>query len=331
MAHSHSSAPVVEAQTPCPLCAGRQAVPVCEVDGKTREPLRTLMCKGCGLGRIDPLPDRLALEAWYRDAYRQEYKSSIQPKMRHVLRAARNARERWLWLTSHTRLPEGFQRTLDLGSSSGEYVFLMKHLGFDATGIEPHAGYAEYARNQVGLNILHGAMLDHADHLPAASLHLISMFHVLEHLVSPVETLATFRRLLAPDGLLFIEVPGSTRLCGHATLFFKAHALHFTGPTLRAVVEQAGFDVVALEAPWHGNIHLLAKPSQRQSAAAVPTVSDDSMWRAARMRTPLRYGWQQIVTAAPLRKLSRNLEERQSAKRFASAKDCLAHVYSDLK
>jgi len=331
LAETLSSASRVQAQTPCPLCAGTQAALVCEVDGKTGEPLRTLMCSGCGLGRIDPLPDRLALEAWYRDAYRQEYKSSIQPKMRHVLRAGRNARDRWSWLTSHARLPQGFHKTLDVGSSSGEYVFLMQQLGFDAAGIEPHAGYAAYARDQLGLNVLHGAVLDHADRWPAEDLHLITMFHVLEHMVSPVETLATFRRLLAPDGLLFIEVPGSTRLCGHATLFFKAHALHFTGPTLKAVVERAGFDVLALEAPWDGNIHLLARPSQRQPDAPTPSIPDDSMWRAARMRTPVRYAVQQLVTAAPLRKLGRNIEERQSAKRFASARDCLAHVYSDIQ
>lgn len=308
-------------------------MPVCDVDGKTGQPLRTIMCTGCGLGRIDPLPDRLALEAWYRDAYRQEYKSSVQPKMRHVLRAGRNARDRWSWLTSHTRLPAGFRRTLDVGSSSGEYVFLMKQLGYDATGIEPHEGYATYARDQLGLDILHGALLDHADHLPAASLHLITMFHVLEHVVSPIETLASFRRLLSPEGLLFIEVPGSTRLCGQATLFFKAHALHFTGPTLKAVVERAGFDVVALEAPWNGNVSLLARPSQRHDLphASLTEVPDDSMWRAAQMRTPLRYALQQVLTAAPLRKLGRNIEERQSAKRFASAKDCLAHIYSDLQ
>lgn len=326
-------APVLEAITPCPCCKGRQAVEVCNVDGKTGEPLRTLMCTGCGLGRIDPLPDRLELEAWYRDAYRQEYKSSIQPSMRHVLRAGRNARDRWSWLTSHTLLPEGFRRTLDVGSSSGEYVFLMKQLGFDACGIEPHAGYAAYARDQLGLNILHGAFLDQLDRLPAAGLDLITMFHVLEHLVSPLETLASFRRLLAPEGLLFIEVPGSTRLCGRATLFFKAHALHFTGPTLRTVLERAAFEVLALEAPWDGNIHVLARPSRQQGEvfSASNGLPDDSMWRAARMRTPLRYAGQQILTAAPVHKLRRNIEERRTARQFGSARDCLIHVYSDLQ
>ena len=209
----------------------------------------------------------------------------------------------------------------------------MKLLGFDAIGIEPHAGYAAYARDQLGLNIFHGALLDHAEHLSGASLHLISMFHVLEHVVSPIETLVTFRRLLAPEGLLFIEVPGSTRLCGQATLFFRAHTLHFTGSTLRQVVERAGFEVLALEAPWDGNIRLLARLSQRQDLVPVSssTLPDDSMMRAARMRTPLRYAWHQMLTAAPLRKLWRNIEERRIAKRFASASDCLVHVYLDLQ
>ncbi len=326
--------PFTQAQTPCPSCGTHLAVAVCDVDGKTGQPLSTIMCGECGLGRIDPLPDRLSLERWYRDAYRQEYKSSFHPGMRHVLRAGRNARERWLWLTSRVHLPHGLHRTLDVGSSSGEYVFLMHQLGHQAKGIEPHAGYAAYARQQLGLDILHGSFLEHAEHLPAQSVDLITLFHVLEHLVSPVETLASFRRLLVPEGLLFIEVPGSTRMCGRATLFFKAHALHFTGPTLQAVVERAGFEVLSLEAPWNGNINLVAKPSGRSQEVvdfpgSVPP--DDSMWRAAQMRTPSRYFWRQVTTAAPVRKLWRNVEERHTAKRFLTARECLAHIYSDLQ
>ena len=328
-----SPRPQFEALTPCPLCGGLLALPVCNVDGKTGEPLRTIMCMDCGLGRIDPLPDRIALEAWYREAYRQEYKSSVQPKMRHVLRAGRNARDRWSWLRSHANLPEGFCRTLDVGSSSGEFVFLMKRLGYQATGIEPHTGYAAYARDLLDLDILEGSLYDQKDHLPAQSMHLVTMFHVLEHVVSPIETLAAFRRLLTPKGLLLIEVPGSTRLCGHATLFFKAHSLHFTAVTLKSVVERAGFDVLALEAPHDGNITLLARPSALQGGEqqVLHQCPDDSIWRAAQLRTPWRYGLNQLMTAAPLRKLAKNIEERQKAKSFVSAKDCLNSLYSELK
>lgn len=331
-ADTPSPAPLLEALTPCPACGGRQAIPICHVDGKSGEPLLTIMCMDCGLGRIDPLPDRLALEAWYRSSYRQEYKSSIQPRMRHVLRAGRNARERWLWLQSHAQLPEGVCRTLDVGASSGEFVFLMQLLGHRAMGIEPHTAYAAYGREHLGLDILEGSLHDHADQLPAQSMHLITMFHVLEHLVSPVETLASFRQWLSPDGLLFIEVPGSTRLCAPATLFFKAHTLHFTGPTLQAVVERAGFEVLALQAPPEGNINLLARPqgSPLDSRRLAAPQADDSLWRAAQRRTPWRYALRQVMTAAPVRKLGRNLEERQTAQRFATPKDCLTRLYSDL-
>jgi hypothetical protein len=81
--------------TPCPVCGAQHAEPIARVDGKTNEPLLKVNCRVCGLGRIDPLPTRLELEAWHPHYYRQEYKHAASPALRHVLRAGRNARDRW--------------------------------------------------------------------------------------------------------------------------------------------------------------------------------------------------------------------------------------------
>ncbi len=38
------------------------------------------------------------------------------------------------------------KQSLDIISSSGEFVYLLHTLGFQAKGIEPHVGYATYVR-----------------------------------------------------------------------------------------------------------------------------------------------------------------------------------------
>jgi hypothetical protein len=56
--------------------------------------LITVSCSDCGLGHIDPLPTDQELAEWYATQYRQAYKSAVQPALRHVLRAGRNAQWR---------------------------------------------------------------------------------------------------------------------------------------------------------------------------------------------------------------------------------------------
>jgi hypothetical protein len=69
------------------------------------------------------------------------------------------------------------------------------------------------------------------------------MAHVLEHLPDPVGYLVHLREtLLAPDGLLLIEVPN---LYAHNS-FEVAHLAAFSAHTLQETVRKAGFSVQLL-------------------------------------------------------------------------------------
>ncbi|TAG27956.1 MAG: class I SAM-dependent methyltransferase [Burkholderiales bacterium] len=320
----------LNSQTPCPCCGSVVIDTISKLDGKTGDDLHTVVCMTCGLGRIDPLPTPEDLEAWYRDSYRQDYKASAKPAMRHVLRAARNMRDRWNWLKQNCSVPVLGDPVLDVGASSGEFVYLAKHLGYKAIGIEPHTGYGEYAREQLHLDIRHGSLRQLIQELPSSHFSLVTMFHVLEHFVDPAQALAMYRRVLRQDGMLYIEVPGSTRLCGKNTLFFRAHTLHFTAHSLRALLEHSGFEIVSLDAPWDGNISALAKIASSPAAPAQWTY-DDSMRVAAAQRTAWRYALRQLVTLEALQKLWKNFHERRFARKYVSSTQCLDAVYSEVK
>ena len=103
----------------------------------------TLSCDSCGLGRIDPIPSEAELEEWYKNEYREAYKGMVNPALRYVLRAGRNALDRYGWFTRNvnqgfSKSGDGRLKSLDIGASSGEFVTLMSTRGFDAKGIEPH-------------------------------------------------------------------------------------------------------------------------------------------------------------------------------------------------
>jgi len=71
--------------------------------------------------------------------------------------------------------------------------------------------------------------------------NLITMFHLLEHIIDPVHFLVEVRDKLASDGFLVIDVPDYRH--NPFDLFVTDHCMHFTMPTLRAVLFNAGFEI----------------------------------------------------------------------------------------
>ena len=314
--------------TPCPACKASRGKRLTHKDGKSGQPLDVLQCAGCGLGRIDPMPTADDLAHWYSSHYREEYKAATVPRLTHVLRAARIAAERWTW----ARAQAGFvlpQRSLDVGASSGEFVYLLQRLGVHGMGIEPHAGYARFARESLGLDVLNGSLSQSVGTLAPESFDLVSLFHVLEHLHDPVEALQALGRLLTPRGLLYIEVPDASRMGSPRNTFFRAHTLYFTAHTLRSVAQAAGFTVVANNFDDEDNLRVLL----RRAPADEPTVGwmpSDALYRAALARTWPRYLAYRLAQGGNLVRLRRRWEEKRTARQFGNARELLDATYAAL-
>jgi 2-polyprenyl-3-methyl-5-hydroxy-6-metoxy-1,4-benzoquinol methylase len=329
----------LNAHTACPCCGERSAQVIANKDGKTGDALLTVSCNRCGLGRIDPLPSDQELADWYATQYRQAYKSAVQPALRHVLRAGRNAQWRWQWLCQNTDARWSdtdlrAQHSLDIGSSSGEFVYLLQTLGFQAKGIEPHAGYATYAQSMLGIPVNNSTLQQGLASEAAGSLDLISMFHVLEHLAEPVAALRTIGGKLKAKGLLYIEVPNATRLCSPDYMFFRAHTLYFTGPTLRKLLETAGFQLVAQSPDDSDNLSVVAQfvgVERADSGAEAGTKgsadASHSLVTAHRARRWLPYLVQQLQDGQPLRKWRTRQEEKRRAAQYANGLALLDDLY----
>ena len=78
---------------PCVLCGSRERTPVGTRD-RYWMPLRNVLCAGCGLVFLDPMPTADEIERYYRDEYRQHYHGDSKPRAKALLRDERGARER---------------------------------------------------------------------------------------------------------------------------------------------------------------------------------------------------------------------------------------------
>jgi SAM-dependent methyltransferase len=96
-------------------------------------------------------------------------------------------------------------KLLELGCCTGHFLALASKAGFEGMGIEPDPWSAEYARREFGLSVYETPVPEL--HFDDRTFDVIAMFHVMEHLTRPMETLLDLHRILKDTGLLAIEIP----------------------------------------------------------------------------------------------------------------------------
>jgi 2-polyprenyl-3-methyl-5-hydroxy-6-metoxy-1,4-benzoquinol methylase len=146
-------------------------------------------------------------------------------------------------------------RLLEIGSAAGYFVAAARSAGFDASGIEPNAEMAEFARRELGVPVRAGTAED--AELAEEPLNAVCGWHVLEHLVSPARALRRLRAAMAPEGLIFFEVPnfGSVRARRERSAWRYLDPVHhvgqYTPAALEALLERSGFAVLTVvTVPW---------------------------------------------------------------------------------
>ncbi|MEO7767070.1 MAG: class I SAM-dependent methyltransferase [Ferruginibacter sp.] len=158
---------------------------------------------------------------------------------------------------------------LDIGSSGGIMLDMItaKHPGqFNIYGIEPGNAYRDYTLSK-GFKVY--------DSLPAlvansgGKFELITMSHVLEHMMDPVEYLKEIRdKVISDTGLMMIEVPN---YFGHYS-YELSHNFCFSKNTLTNAIHLAGFETVSLITHAYPNIsikplylNILIKPADKSA------------------------------------------------------------------
>lgn len=139
-------------------------------------------------------------------------------------------------------------RLLDVGAAGGAFVEQALARGFEAEGVEPSPEFAAFAHESLGVPV-RATTVEQAG-LADASLDVVTMWHVLEHVPDPVAVLALLRDALRPGGVVAIEVPNAAghmaRAQGPAwpSLYPDVHVNQFGPRSLAAALERAGLDVV---------------------------------------------------------------------------------------
>jgi SAM-dependent methyltransferase len=123
-----------------------------------------------------------------------------------LVRARTDLPERCLyWLRTVLRYKQPPGRVLELGSGPGGFLAMLRWAGFDATGLEISPWVVQFIRETFQVPVLCGPVED--QQIEPASLDVIALMDVLEHLPDPFSTMRHCLGLLKADGILLIQTP----------------------------------------------------------------------------------------------------------------------------
>lgn len=141
---------------------------------------------------------------------------------------------------------------LEIGSFCGIFLNRIRQDGWTVSGLDPDRSAAQYARKTYGLNIVNSVLP--CPELPTQKYDAVVMLHVIEHMPDPSENLVDIHRVLRPGGILVVETPRFDslvfKLLGKRERSLSncyGHIQFFTVPTLRAMLEKSGFEVVRVD------------------------------------------------------------------------------------
>jgi 2-polyprenyl-3-methyl-5-hydroxy-6-metoxy-1,4-benzoquinol methylase len=327
LAPARPQRPAASEETPCNVCGGVDYDVIARVD-RERRPLRTVMCRSCGLVWTNPRPSAAAMERYYATEYRADYAGAPTPALRKVLRGLAGARERHALLSrllsTYAARGGATVRALDVGCGAGELVFLLRHAGLDAEGLEPGHDFADFARRVLRIPVI-TATVDAAVIAPD-SFDVVTMFHALEHVSDPRGVLALVRGWTKRGGLVVVEVPNvESTVQAPAHRFHYAHLYSFSGATLGAVGEAAGLRVVtSVFSGDGGNVTCVFRRDTDE-----PRLPEGLARQASRTRsilaahTPLRHYLSTKPYGRALSRLRRRWQEDRVLRRHRTMEDLL--------
>jgi 2-polyprenyl-3-methyl-5-hydroxy-6-metoxy-1,4-benzoquinol methylase len=204
-------------------------------------------CSGCGLVFPRPMPIPV-------NGIEQHYGMDADEYFEHHQQDEKGQSARYL-LTQAEELVRGKGTLLDIGAGRGELLSVARDSGWDVTGIEPSARFAEYAASFSGLRVRREPLADCK--FSDGSFDCVILSAVLEHLYDPDETIGEIARILRPNGVVFIDVPneqglyfkignlyqklrGRDWVVNLAPTFSPFHVFGFSPRALRAMLSKHG-------------------------------------------------------------------------------------------
>jgi SAM-dependent methyltransferase len=209
-----------------------------ENDSYINEEIKYYQCLNCGLVFIYPQPLK-KLEKLYKNEYREKislkkYLFFLAPySFSHKLQI------NYIKYIKQFINGKGRKHILDIGSSEGKVLHLLKLRGWKVMGVEPTKHYAEFSNKILKIPTAN-VFFDEFE--TDKKFDLITLLKVFEHLPNPTQTLKKIKTLLKPGGHLYICIPHIK-----SDTFVSPHLFQYDEYTITSLVKKCGYGIKLME------------------------------------------------------------------------------------
>lgn len=245
----------------CPLCSSSNihSVRIVKDYAVSGEEFTLYSCKECQFVFTYDIPSLEFMGKYYRsDDYvsHTETKNGLINKLYHQVRKL-TLRNKAALVRKYTGKMVGHH--LDIGAGTGSFVHAMEKSGWNSIGVEPDP-MARKKANELYLASIYP--MEELENFSEASYTAITLWHVLEHVHDLHKMLSKIHQMQDEDARLFIAVPNhasfDARYYGNlwAAYDVPRHLYHFTPATMKKLLDQHGFDIIAHKPMWFDSFYV---------------------------------------------------------------------------
>jgi SAM-dependent methyltransferase len=243
---------------PCPLCKSTdESLTVNNTDqdvhlkkygelyeGIAKSEWRT--CGNCGFVHQNPRPSTDDLNSFYLDSkyHPSDIPDYWQIPENYIQFAAWYYTEKMDYALHHSGLRQG--SVFDIGFGQGGVLKLFADRGWQAFGVESDKLFLDYARNQLGLDLIQEGILNAQTEIEK-QVDLVFSNHTFEHVADLHDAMSGLQRVLKPGGYVFTAIPTYYKNRSRTSLEWlnSAHYSMFTHNSLNQLFSYYGFEEVA--------------------------------------------------------------------------------------
>lgn len=190
---------------------------------------------------------------------------------------------------------------LDFGCGDGAFLRHMRGLGWNVAGVEQDPRARVVASRVIAADAVYANIEDARAAMPQGY-DVITLSHVIEHLLDPIPTLEQLASALRPGGKLVIATP-NTESRGHR--HFHRNWLHLDPPrhitlynpsTLTDLVRRAGFRVERVETPASSSHFVYQASALLELRGSLPGIRVDDLSTLTLLESGLFWMWEYALT-----------------------------------
>lgn len=248
-------------ETTCILCQSKKIIILKKIKIFNLS-LNLVKCNVCDLVFVDPLPRPKYLESYYNEKYYDIF-TPLEEKDNFIRRILKEILFRIKFLVSTVRARSQIKyilrnvdfdkkensdrKVLDVGCGNCALLSIFHKLNWQIFGVEPSKYFARQARRRFNFqNIFAGSLQSYK--LSNQKFDVITICHILEHVIDPIEILKKAKGLLKEKGVIFIEVRSIHDKSRNIFKRTPRDELYFySKDTLKKMLETNNFSLVSID------------------------------------------------------------------------------------